>query len=359
MFQPTPPSAPALSLPTPLLVTGVAGVAGYNALAFFLARYPGQVIGMRQRDAAGLTGPGIVACDAEDEQGLADLFARHQFRGVLNCAGNCALRACEAAPEIAWRINHDGVANLVRCSQLSGARLVHLSIDLVFSGRAGRPLTEDDAPDPVTQYGKSMAAAEEFVLSRAPGACILRISLPMGISFNGHAGAIDWIAARFRKNRPATLYYDEIRSPTYTDCLNSVCEDVLARPEMTGLFHAGGPRAMSLYEIAQTVNRLGGYDPDDLLGCRRLEAGPMPPRAGDVRLDSSKLARALGRPPFAPWPLDDAWAPDRRSWHYLRNGRDQRGEAPLRDLLYCNPASSAPRPWDVAEYPLPKNFAQS
>ena len=36
--------------PLPLLITGVAGVAGYNALDYFRARYPGQVIAIRQED---------------------------------------------------------------------------------------------------------------------------------------------------------------------------------------------------------------------------------------------------------------------------------------------------------------------
>ena len=42
--------------PLPLLVTGIAGVPGYNALPYFQARYPGQVIGVRQRDNWRLTG---------------------------------------------------------------------------------------------------------------------------------------------------------------------------------------------------------------------------------------------------------------------------------------------------------------
>ncbi len=51
-----------------------------------------------------------------------------------------------------------------------------------------------------------MVAAEELIQATDPRACILRISLPMGISFNGHAGAIDWIQSRFKKGKPATLY---------------------------------------------------------------------------------------------------------------------------------------------------------
>ena len=40
----------AVAAPLPLLVTGVAGVPGYNALDYFHAKYPGQVIGIRQEN---------------------------------------------------------------------------------------------------------------------------------------------------------------------------------------------------------------------------------------------------------------------------------------------------------------------
>ena len=44
---------------------------------------------------------------------LRRLFEQHQFRSVLDCAGNCALQACELDAELAWRINVDGVQNLL------------------------------------------------------------------------------------------------------------------------------------------------------------------------------------------------------------------------------------------------------
>ena len=98
----------------------------------------------------------------------------------------------------------------------------------------------------------------------------------MGVSANGHAGAIDWIASRFKKSRPATLYFDEIRTPTYTDCMNLLYERLLAN-NLGGLFHAGGPRRLSLYQIAQVINRVGGYPAECLMGIPRREAGPIPP----------------------------------------------------------------------------------
>jgi dTDP-4-dehydrorhamnose reductase len=324
-------------LPLPLLITGIAGVPGFNALHYFQARHPGQVIGIRQQDNWRLVGEGIVACNAEDPQGLERLFREHRFAAVLDCAGICALKSCELDPSMAWRINVEGVRNLLKVTARRGTPIVHLSIDLVFSGAKQGNYLEDDPTDPVTIYGKTMVAAEELIRSQRPDVCILRISLPMGISSNGHAGAIDWIQSRFRKDRPATLFYDEIRTPTYTDCLNQLCEFLLGHP-LPGVYHAGGPRRLSLYRIAQIVNRVGGYDPRLLIGCPRKQAAPIPPRAGDVSLCSKKLIDALGYEPFDPWPLDEALVPTHPDWHFERPAGEGGSFELLCEVLYRNPA---------------------
>jgi dTDP-4-dehydrorhamnose reductase len=353
--------------PLPLLVTGVAGVAGYNAFHYFRQRYGRQVIGIRRKDNWPLRGDGLVACDGDDRAMLARLFDKHQFAAVLNCEGTCKLKSCELDPKMAERVNIDSVATMLEVIRGTSARLVHLSIDLVFSGTRAGGHVEEDQTDPVTVYGKTMAEAEQIIFAelttnrieqevteitenkislsdpspfpllppvqKSFSAAILRISLPMGISFNGHAGAIDWIQSRFKKNKPATLYYDEVRTPTYTDCLNPLLLSVLARPDVCGLFHAGGPRRLSLFEIAQIVNRVGGYDPELLHGCMRIEAGPLPPRAGDVTLNSAKLTQALGYEPFDPWPLDEDHVPTHRRWHF----EGPRGSAELlAECLYQN-----------------------
>lgn len=327
--------------PLPLLITGIAGVAGYNALPYFQARYPGEVIGIRQQDNRNLRGAGIVACNLEDRDQLARLFEEYRFAAVLNCAGNCALKACELDTRLAWRTNVEGLICLMSLAVEYQVRMVHLSIDLVFSGERGGSYCEDDPTDPVTVYGKTMVSAEQLMLDWMPDACILRISLPMGISFNGHAGAIDWIQSRFKKGKPATLFYDELRTPTYTDCLNPVFDAALAS-NLRGIYHAGGPLRLSLYQIAQVVNRVGGYDPDLLMGCMRLEAGPIPPRAGNVTMDSSKLAAELGFQPFDPWPLDLRWVPTHRHWHYERTGEPGSPEL-LAEVLYRNTARDLSR----------------
>jgi len=323
-------------LPLPLLITGIAGVAGYNAFHYFRQRFPGQVIGTRRADNWPLRGPGIVGCDVEDYDGFARLFERHQFKAVLNCEGTCKLKSCELDPAMAQRVNVLGVSHLLKLVQQYRARMVHLSIDLVFSGTGEGGHVEEDRTDPVTVYGRTMVEAEEKVLASDSNACLLRISLPMGVSHNGHAGAIDWIQSRFMKSKPATLYYDEVRTPTYTDCLNQLFHYLLPS-DLAGLYHAGGPRRLSLYEIAQIVNRVGGYAPEHLMGCYRQEAGPVPPRAGNVSMNSSKLAAAIGFEPFDPWPYCQDLVPTHRDWHRERLASESGSPERLAEILYRNP----------------------
>ncbi|TVM04373.1 MAG: dTDP-4-dehydrorhamnose reductase [Candidatus Brocadia sp. WS118] len=301
----------------PLLITGVTGVPGYSAFQYFHAKYPSHVIAIRPVRYWPLKGEGIIPLDIENRDGLAALIEQKQFRSVLNGAGSCALRSCEMNSVLAYRVNVQAVLNVLEMIDRRDVRLIHLSTDLVFPGKGEGLYTEEDAMAPVTMYGKTMAIAEETIMLRYPSAAIFRISLPMGISVNGHAGAIDWILSRFKKNNPATLYFDELRSPFYCEDFNKVMELALEN-NLRGIYHLGSHRHLSLYQIGQIVNKVGGYAPDLLKGCMRKEAGPMPPRAGNVTMNNKKLIQALGTDPFRKWPYLDDHVPDRNDWHYSR-----------------------------------------
>src|SRR5215472_16025328 len=108
------------SIPLPLLITGISGVAGYNALPYFQRRYPGQVVGIRPTQTWQLAGPGIVAVDTQDRDALFELFHTHRFRAVLNCTGNCALKSCELDPVMAQRTNVVSAVNISAAARAFG-----------------------------------------------------------------------------------------------------------------------------------------------------------------------------------------------------------------------------------------------
>ncbi len=306
----------------PLLVTGLPGVPGYNAFHFFRKSLGESVIGLCPPSSPRQRHPGTVFAEAFDSAALENLFNTHRFRAVIDASGWCALKPCEYDPEKARLLNFTAGVNIARICAERDARLIRVSTDLVFDGsprlEAGGLLEggyrEDTPVSPVTVYGKIMAEAETAILSEHPTAAILRIALPMGPSFSGHAGAIDWIDSRFRNGRPATLYYDEVRSNLYVQDFHRVLTFFL-QTDLSGIFHVGGDMPLSLFEIAQVINRVGGYDPALLQGCLRHEAGPMPPRAGNVSMDCGKLRAVLPAGMPGRWPREKLHIPDSRNWH--------------------------------------------
>lgn len=320
----------------PMLVTGVPGVPGYNAFLYFRRLFGVDVDGLVPEHSDLPAGPplwplppsGLVRFDAEKPEILNAWFATRRYRSVIDASGWCALKAAELDPKLARRLNIDIGLNVLRAAKAHGARVIRLSSDLVFSGdlrpdSAGKAMVlggyrEEEKPDPVTVYGKCMAEAEGVMLDLAPETWVLRVSLPMGPSANDHAGAVDWIDSRFRRNLPATLYYDEVRTPIYVQDLNRVLAHMLMTPG-GGILHVGGPRRLSLNQIAQVVNVAGGYDPALLHGCMRHAAGPMPPRAGDVTMAFDKLEGLIGRDRISPWPASSLFTPKdgvwSRTWH--------------------------------------------
>ena len=171
----------------------------------------------------------------------------------------------------------DGSGNVARAAVAVGARLIHLSTDVVFDGRKGGAYVEDDEPSPCTEYGRAKADAEVRVADVAPCALVVRTSLIVGGP--GHAPSKHELAAL---DPALTFYEDEIRSPVQVGDLAAALLE-LAQLDVSGPLNVAG---------ADDVSRAGLAE---LVAGRPVRRAPAPPgRPLDCSLDSSK-ARALLR----------------------------------------------------------------
>src|SRR5579872_5126131 len=82
---------------------------------------------------------------------------------VLHAAALARVADCHRDPAHAFRVNAAGTAILAELADDAGARLVHVSTDLVFDGEAA-PYRETDAPTPLSVYGRTKAAGEAAAL---------------------------------------------------------------------------------------------------------------------------------------------------------------------------------------------------
>jgi len=169
----------------------------------------------------------------------------------------------------------DGSEHVARTAAAIGARLVHLSTDVVFDGRKGSAYREDDELAPVTAYGRAKATAEERVAAAHPGALVVRTSLLYG----GPKPSKHELAAH---DPQASFYVNEIRSPVQVGDLAAALLE-LAELEVTGPLHVAGADAVSRAQFAELIAR------------RPVRTSKAPPtRPLDCTLDSSR-AQALIR----------------------------------------------------------------
>lgn len=185
-----------------------------------------------------------------------------------------------------WETTADGGAHVAVAAAAAGARLVHVSSDVVFSGTAPS-YDEASPPDPVTPYGAAKAAAETAVKSIVPGAVIARTSLIIGDGDSTHERLVHALAAGAA---PGVLYTDEVRCPVHVADLAAALLELAAAPH-AGTCHVAGADAVSRHELGLLIAARDGLDPALLPGAPRPATGP--PRPLALRLDSTSTQARL------------------------------------------------------------------
>jgi len=207
--------------------------------------------------------------DIGNEHSIAAAFARFKPDWVINCAAYNAVDRAETAVDEAYRVNSLGPELLASECALTGARLVHISSDYVFSGEpAGAPqqslnqsgLTENATPAPLSVYGKSKLAGEQAVLRiLAERAMVIRTAWLYGIDGHNFVKTMLRLMAAAQDGQPLSVINDQIGSPTWADALAHLIWQLIASPlsisDGSGLFHYAGQGQCSWYEFALEIQR--------------------------------------------------------------------------------------------------------
>jgi dTDP-4-dehydrorhamnose reductase len=276
-----------------ILATGITSIHGWPIYNKLLAVFsPDRVFGIRPPKALLPDGQNIISGCMTDLSMFEKIKRTFGPTHVVHAAGVCDLDMCEDNPARAYAINTGGTKNIVSVFG-DTCHILYVSADLVFSGQTppSDGYNEDHSPNPISIVGKTYRAAEEE-MQNARRSSTIRIGLPMGDSVQGEKGAVDFIEGRFKRNLPMTLFHDEWRSSIHCDELADCVVEMLLREER-GLFHLGGPKPVSLYEIGQRIIDKGNYDKALLIKLSRLEEKNGPPRVGNVHLNSSKIEQLL------------------------------------------------------------------
>ncbi len=181
----------------------------------------------------------------------------------------------------------DGSRNVAEAAAACGARLIHLSTDVVFAGRAA-PYVESDPTFAITDYGKWKAEAESAVTKACPTAVLVRTSLMYATQ---SMAPVQLAVEQALKGETSTTFFtDEFRCPTHAADVAAACGALASMPQVTGALHVVAPEVLSRVDLAAAIATWLGLNPARLRTSSLAASGLV--RPGRLALDPS-LAESL------------------------------------------------------------------
>ena len=268
-----------------VLILGGAGMLGHKLCQRYRDRFDTWVTvrtGYRDYARYGIFDPErtISGVDAASFDSVVRAMAEVRPDAVINCIGIIKQLKTAKDPVVSLSTNSLFPHRLANLCRASGARMLHISTDCVFSGRKGR-YTEADISDAEDLYGRTKFLGEVD----APGCITLRTSI-VGRELSTASGLIEW----FLSNRGGKVrgFTRAVYTGFTTVALADIIADLLENhPQLTGLYQVSSEPIRKL-DLLTLVNKTYSLDiqiePDAELVC-------------DRSLNSSRFRLATG---FAP-----------------------------------------------------------
>jgi dTDP-4-dehydrorhamnose reductase len=260
-----------------ILVSGSGGQLGQE-LAGLLPKRGHEVVALSRTEL-----------DVADFGSVGRALEEHAPDLVVNAAAYTNVDGCEKETDLAYGINALGPRNLAQLCEERGCDLLHVSTNYVFDGESERPYEPFDPPSPISAYGRTKLAGEEYVRQLTNRWYVVRSA---GVYGRGHNFVRTML--RVAADRDVLkVKEDEFISPTYAlDLAEGIIQVIEAGHY--GLYHLTNSGSCSWYEFAREIFDLAGVE---------VEVVPVP--GSEYPLPAARpangLLSAVGSPELRHW----------------------------------------------------------
>lgn len=280
-----------------VIVTGATGFLGREVVLAALRRGH-EVLAVGGGRVPSIPGAArVLSMDLRDEVRVQALLLEEFPQAVVNCAAVATIAGCERDPGAAHALNVTLPRQLAQLAFHVGAKLVHVSTDMVFDGERGR-YQHTDLPHPRNAYGQTKARGEVEVLRFGrEHAAVIRTALLNGNSPTGDRGLHERLFREWSEGRVVRLFADEIRQPVGLGNLADVAIELCERSNLSGIYHWAGAEPLSRLEIGVRVAEHFGLVADRFVSAAsRGEAAELAARPRDLSMELHPLAGKLRTP---------------------------------------------------------------
>jgi dTDP-4-dehydrorhamnose reductase len=176
----------------------------------------GGVLAGRLSDFGAIVTPGRAAFDLSNVEAIPACLDAISPDVIVNPAAYTAVDRAEDEAQLAQRINADAPGAIGRWAAGRKVPVVHFSTDYVFGGSGHAPWHEDDAPGPLSVYGRSKLGGELALRAAAGTHLIVRTSWVYHRTGTNFLRTIARLAAEREELRIVT---DQFGAPTSADTI--------------------------------------------------------------------------------------------------------------------------------------------
>ena len=202
---------------------------------------------------------GKIAVDITQEKSVSDFFKNHKFDWILLFSAFTDVDEAEEQRDsksgLCWKINVEGVKNVVAECKKNKKNLLFISTDFVFDGTGG-PYDEDSPQggdlNKVSWYGITKLEAEKLICENLKTFIILRIAYPYRARFEAKDDLVKKVLRLYESDNLYPMFYDQTITPTFIDDIAPAVSFLINKKE-SGIYHLASPRATNQFEFAKKV----------------------------------------------------------------------------------------------------------
>ena len=228
-----------------ILITGAFGQLGY-ALQTTLSKNSDYELICTGRNI--LEGQEGIPIDIRNQVGLKEVINSTSPDLVVNLAAMTNVDACEKNPKLAGEINVAGLQHI--CDSFSG-KIIQLSTDYVFDGKAG-PYKEEDQVCPVSIYGKTKLASEHILLDSNLNNLVVRGNVLYDYSSHTNASFLNWVVLSLKEGKEIKVVEDQYNNPTWTRSMADIIYLCISN-DINGIIHWGDADYLSRYDFSKII----------------------------------------------------------------------------------------------------------
>jgi dTDP-4-dehydrorhamnose reductase len=230
-----------------------------------------------------------IKIDLNNNESLKKIF--NEFNPevvILTAAISSPTLTNKISPKEVYHLNVRSTKYISELCDLSNAKLIYTSTDLVYAGYRGSMLKEDSKLIPISLYAESKLMGEVMIQNTFDNFIIFRTALLYGFGLNHSKNHFHHMYQSLKNQKEVKLFIDQYRTPLSLIEAARIIRYFVNKDVKSEIINLGGNERVSRFELGERLCEIAKFD-KSLLIKSTMDDVPELPKVEDVSLDTDKL----------------------------------------------------------------------